>query len=149
MRFATSQGNIINLDLCRADIQRAIDIYGSQNVLHGRSRILLSDTRVVRAEPQSKTPQELFTDKFFVDGMPFMLGCAKPLGILLVRLLAGESEAHLEKIFEEFICILLSYQFVTTTLYSDADPAVVAQINKRGKVRVEVCAGGDHVNEIE
>ena len=65
----SSQGNIVNIEVTRADIQRAIDIYGSQHVLHGRSRIMRPDTRVLRIESVPKRAQELFCDRFFVAGL--------------------------------------------------------------------------------
>ena len=149
MRLASSSGNIINWNLNRVDVQRAIDIYGSQHVLHGRSRIIRPDTRVDRSEPIPKRSQDLYTDKFFIGGLCFMLGNAKPLDILFVKPLAGESEIHLGKVFQEFIAILLSYKFETNIIYSDADTAVIAQLDGHGRVRVEPCAAGDHVNEAE
>ena len=33
MRLVTSAGNIVNVDITRADVQRAVEIYGEQNVL--------------------------------------------------------------------------------------------------------------------
>ena len=149
MRLASSSGNVINWNLNRADVQRAIDIYGEQHVLHGRSRIIRPDTRVVRAEPMPKRAQDLYTDKFYIGGLCFLLCSAKPLDVLMVKHLTGESELHLGRAFEEFIAILASFKFDSNVIYSDADPAVVAQLNGHGKVRVEVCAAGDHVNEAE
>ena len=59
MRLDSSHGNIINLDISRADVQRAINIYGSQNVLQGSFRIVRPDTRVIRAESMPKHIQDL------------------------------------------------------------------------------------------
>ncbi len=55
----SSQGNIVNIEVSRADIQRAIDIYGSQYVLHGRSRTC-DLTLKLRREPVPKRAQELY-----------------------------------------------------------------------------------------
>jgi len=149
MRLASSSGNVINWNLNRIDVQRAIDIYGSQHVLHGRSRIIRPDTRVVRSEPIPKRHQDLYTDKFYIGGLCFLICNAKPLDILFVKPLAGETEIHLGRAFQEFMAILSSYKFETDVIYSDADQAVIAQLNGHGRVRVETCAAGDHVNEAE
>ena len=149
MRLVSSQGNIVNIEVTRADIQRAIDIYGSQHVLHGRSRIMRPDTRVLRIEPVPKRAQELYCDKFCVAGLWFMLCSVKPLGLLLVLYLEGASETHLAKAFIEFVAILQSYKYETSVIYSDADPSAIANINKHSRVRIEACAAGDHVDEAE
>ena len=60
----------------------------------------------------------------------------------MVKHITGESELHLGRAFEAFIAILASFKFDSNVIYSDADPAVVAQLNGHGKVRVEVCAAG-------
>ena len=135
MRLASSSGKVVNWNLNRIDVQRAIDIYGSQHVLHGRSRILRPDTRVVKSEPIPKRNQDLYTDKFFIGGLCFLLCNAKPLDILFVKHLIGESEVHLGRAFQEFVAILSSYKFDTDVIYSDADPAVVAQLNGYGRAR--------------
>ena len=149
MRLVTSQGNVVNINITRADVQRAIDIYGSQHVLHGRSRIVRPDTRVIRAEPIPKPAQNLYCDNFYVGNLWFMLCNVKPLGILLVSFLEGQSENHLGVAFREFIAVLQSYKYEADVIYSDADPSAIANLNQHSRVRVETCAAGDHVNEAE
>ena len=149
MRLVSSSGNILNVDISRADVQRAIDIYGSQNVLQGRSRLLRPDTRVVRTDPLPKSTQKLFCDKFMIGSIWFMLCNAKPLNLLMVHLLDGASAECLNKSFVEFISTLQSYQYESEVIYNDADPSAIANINKLSRVRVESCAAGDHVEEAE
>ena len=118
--------------------------------MHGRSRIIKPDTRVIRAGPQPKRPQQLFVDTMmYVGGLPFLVCRAKPLGILLAKYMTGQNETHIGRAFEEFVAILLSYKYTTDIIFSDADSAVIANINAHGTVRVENCAAGDHVNEAE
>ena len=149
MRLVTSQGNVVNIEITRADVQRAVDIYGAQHVLHGRSRIMRPDTRVLRAEPILKPPQNLYCDKFNVYGLWFMLCNAKPLEMLLVKYLEGQSELHLGKAFAEFVAILQSYKYESDIIFSDADSSAVANINQHSRVLVETSAAGDHVEEAE
>ena len=78
-----------------------------------------------------------------------MLGCAKPQDILLVQQLGGESADHIGRVFYEFSSILSSYKFDCNIMFSDSDPAVIANINQHGKLRLEICGPGDHVNEAE
>ena len=59
------------------------------------------------------------------------------------------TESHYGVAFEEFIAILLSYKYPVEVIYSDADGAVIANLNKHGTVRIEACAAGDHVDEAE
>jgi hypothetical protein len=149
MRMVSSSGNILNVDISRADIQRAVDIYGSQHVLMGRSRLLHPDTRVVRAQPVPKFAQCFFCDIFYVGGIPFLLCKAKPLNLLIVHPLQGESADHLLEAFQYFINTMKSYKYEVDVIYFDEASAAVANINKVGTVRVENCAAGDHVDEIE
>ena len=37
--------------------------------------------------PMPKRAQDLYTNKFYIGGICFMLGCAKPLDVLLVNIL--------------------------------------------------------------
>ena len=108
-RLSSSSGNIINWNLNRADVQRAVDIYGEQNVLHGRARIITPSTRVIRAEAKPKRPQDMFIDTMYVAGLPFLLCRVKPLGVLFCKHLLGENETHIGNAIEEFVSILLSY----------------------------------------
>ena len=149
MRMVSSSGNILNVDITRVDIQRAVDIYGSQHVLMGRSRLLRPDTRVVRAQLVPKFSQCLFCDIFYVGGIPFLLCKSKPLNLLMVHPLLGESADHLLEAFQFFINTLKSYKYGVDIIYFDEAGAAVANINKVGEVRVENCAAGDHVDEIE
>ena len=93
--------------------------------------------------------QVLYSDKFYVNEICFMLGQAKPLNLILVQHLVVESHSHLANCFQEFIGILLSHKFETGTIFSDADQAVISQINDHGNIVVETCGAGDHVNEAE
>ena len=149
MRLVSSSGNFVNIEITRADVQRAVDIYGSQHVLHGRSRIMRPDTRVLRTEPLPKHLQDLYTDKFNIFGLWFLLCNVKPLGVLLVKHLDGQTESHLGRAFADFVAILQSFKYETAVIYSDADPAAIANINQHSRVRVEACAAGDHVEEAE
>ena len=85
----------------------------------------------------------------YVVGMPFLLCRVNPLGVLLCKHLLGVNETHIGLALEEFVAILLSYKYTVDTIYSDVDAAVIANINALGKVRIETCAAGDHVNEAE
>jgi hypothetical protein len=149
MRMISSSGNFVNIEITRADVQRAIDIYGTQHTLMGRSRIVRPDTRVIRAQPVQKHPQDLYCDKFSIAGLWFMLCNAKPLGVLLVKNMEGHTEAHLGAVFQEFISIIASYKFATNNIYSDGDTAAVANVNRHGGDLIEICGAGDHVNEAE
>ena len=148
-RLAASSGNVVNLNLHRADILRAIEIYGEQNVLMGRSRLVTPDTRVIKAKTQLKRPQALFTDMFYIGDVQFLLCCAKPLDVIFVKVQQHKTESDYGASFEEFVSILRSYGFVSEVIYSDADPAVIANINDHGSMRVETCAAGDHIEEAE
>jgi len=148
-RLAVSSGNVVNLNLNRADVLRAIEIYGEQNVLMGRSRLVTPDTRVIKAVPQLKRPQALFTDMFYIGDIQFLLCCAKPLDVIFVKVQPHKTESDYGASFEEFVSILRSFGFGTEIIYSDADPAVIANINDHGPLRVETCAAGDHIEEAE
>jgi hypothetical protein len=149
LRLASSSGNVINLNLNRADVLRAIEIYGEEHVLQGRSRLVKPDTRVVTAAPTPKQPQRIFTDVFYVGGCAFLLGVVKPLGLLLCKPMAGETESDYGLAFEEFVNVLRAHGFLTEIIYSDADQAVVSVMNQLGPVRVEVSGAGDHVTDVE
>lgn len=149
IRLASSSGNIVNLNLNKSDILRAIDIYGQQNVLMGRSRLIRPDTRVARAEPQPKVVQTLHTDMFYVAGVSFLVCCAKPLGVMFVVHMDRHTESDYGIAFENFISILRGYGYAASVIYSDADAAVIANVNQHGKVRVECSGPGDHENDAE
>ena len=149
IRMITSSGNFINIGITRADVQRAIDIYGSQHTLMGRSRIMRPDTRVIRAQPTQKRPQDLYCDKFAIAGVWFMLCNTKPLGVLFVKYMEGQTEALLGAAFQEFTNVLASYKYPTATIYSDGDTAAVANVNRHEGNLIEICGAGDHVNEAE
>ena len=140
--MVSSSGNFVNIDITHADVQRAIEIYGSQHVMMGRTTIIRPDTRVIRAQPTRKHPQNLYCDKFNIAGVWFMLCNAKPLSVLFAKHMEGHTEALLGAAFQEFINMLASYKFAVDTIYSDADTAAVANVN-------EICGAGDHVNEAE
>ena len=79
-----------------------------------------------------------------------MLCKVKPLNLIMVHHLGGgQNETALHRCFVEFIRTLQSYKYESETIFSDADRAVVVNLNKLSRVRIENSAAGDHVNEAE
>ena len=78
-----------------------------------------------------------------------MLCNAKPLSVLFAKHMEKHTEVLLGAAFQEFINMLASYKFAVDTIYSDADTAAVANVNRLEGDLIEICGAGDHVNEAE
>ena len=132
-------GAILNLPTTVHDLQRAEAIYGPDIAsLKGKTRRRKAKQvsfEHIPVPPQSE--QTLAVDIMFVNGDPFLVVIADPLGLTLVRWLRSRTSGVLAESLAAIVNELTSHGFRPTALQSDGEgglAAIVPTINALGMV---------------
>ena len=121
-----SHGAAINLPVTNSDFHTARKIYGpSVAILKGKTRHrppeVYHDNKVV---VQEDVNQELHSDLFFVNKIPFLMSVVVPLDYVMVNELRGRSSAILIQMFTKHVTAVNLEKFVVTKIIIDGEGAI-------------------------
>lgn len=147
-----SSGAILNCPVTSHDIQRSLDIYGEQvGSLKGKttaSRSVVVKIEHIPLPHVAERELTLYADIMFVNGEPYLLVVALPLGLVLVKDLTARSAPVLIKAFQVMLNDLRSRGFTPRYLLSDREGGVAKVSDQLGLV-FNPSGAGQHVPVIE
>ena len=129
-----SHGTITNLEVSNSDLYRGIQIEGeSVAVLKGKTRssnpLVFQDNKVVTNELRR---QVLFSDIFFVEGIPFLLSVMSPCDYVLTNQLSSRSADALVGTLHSQLNFAKQNNFEISHIFFDGEGAV-----KTAKLKLE------------
>ena len=138
-------GTILNNAVTTADVTRANKIFGKDPAeLKGKTtkRPAMQSGGTEKVEVTVREEQALYMDIMFVDGIPFLVSAAQPLGLIQVTDLSGRRHASvLHSAFIEHMDNLTNKAYKVIAVYADGEGGIdaikdyikkVAQYNPAG-----------------
>ena len=148
------QGRIENCPITVADIERAEVIYGKElGALRGRTTRQTPEHVVIKPRPVYADYQPVVcgVDLMFIDGLPFMVGVARQLGLITSVNLQSKEVSEMMSAIRHMQGMYKAHGRAITHLLCDGESGVLAVRTHIGGlgITLNVAAKGEHVPEPE
>ena len=145
-------GDINGVDITREDLKLASELFGaSAGAIKGKTtkKQVGRNKLNINVRTGPKTPLELFSDVFSVDGQKFILTLANPIKYMICSALPSEKTNVLGGFIQQHINLFRSRNFDPRIIHLDPQPGFRALVGQFGEIDIDIMGAGDHIPEID